>query len=55
MSAEVVVSLRECFSSIADPRHPRGICYPSAGLPTLALIGLIARQVNLQAITDHAE
>lgn len=48
-----VASLMECLATIPDPRKPRGVRHPFVGLLALALIGLIARQVDLTAIGDH--
>lgn len=47
-------SLMDCLATIPDPRRPRGVRHPFVGLLTLAIAGLTARQVNLQAIIDHS-
>lgn len=48
-----VASLMECLATIPDPRKPRGIRHPFVGMLVIALLGLIARQVDLAAIIDH--
>ena len=48
-----VVSLMECVAAIPDPRDPRGVRHPFAGMLAVALVGLMARQVDLSAIVDH--
>jgi hypothetical protein len=50
-----VLNLKECLSSIPDPRRRRGIRHPFVGMLMLALVGLLARQTNLQAIIDHGD
>lgn len=48
-----VVSLMECLGTIPDPRKPRGVRHPFAGMLVIALVGLMARQADLTAIIDH--
>jgi hypothetical protein len=48
-----VVSLIECLATIPDPRKPRGVRHPFVGMLVIALIGLMARQVDLVAIIDY--
>lgn len=47
------VSLLECVAEVPDPRKRRGVRHPFVGMLVIALIGLIARQVDMQAIVDH--
>lgn len=54
MSPEIE-SLQTCLKSVADPRKKRGVRFPFVPMLLLALIGLLARQTNLQAIIDHAK
>jgi hypothetical protein len=50
---QAVVSLIECLSAVPDPRRRRGVRHPFVGMLVVALLGLIARQTDLQAIIDH--
>lgn len=47
------VSLLECVAEVPDPRKRRGVRHPFVGMLVIALIGLISRQVDMQAIVDH--
>ena len=50
------VSLRDLLMKrITDPRKRRGVRYPFHAVLLLALIGLMARQIDLQAIIDYAD
>jgi predicted transposase YbfD/YdcC len=49
------MSLRDrIMKRISDPRKRRGVRYPFHALLLLALIGLMAREIDLQAIIDYA-
>jgi len=48
------LTLMRCLAAIPDPRQPRGVRHPFVGMLTLAIIGLMSRQVDLQAIRDHS-
>ncbi len=51
-----VISLQDRVAErIPDPRNARGIRYPFHALILLALIGLMAREVDMQAIIDYAK
>jgi len=43
MSNSTVVSLRDAFAQIPDPRDPRGVRHPFAGVVTLMLLGMLGR------------
>ena len=54
MSPEIE-SLQTCLKSVPDPRKKRGVRFPFVPMLLLTLVGLLARQINLQGIIDHAE
>jgi hypothetical protein len=49
-----IKSLQSCLEGITDPRKKRGVRFPLVPMLLVTLVGLLARQISLQAIVDHA-
>lgn len=47
-------SLLAAFARLTDPRHPRGVRHPFAGLLALTFLGLLCRQADFAAIARWA-
>jgi hypothetical protein len=47
-------SLLHAFSGLQDPRSPRGVRHPFAGVVTLALLGMLARIRELEVLARWA-
>src|SRR3569832_949654 len=47
-------SLLQAFSGMQDPRSPRGVRHPFAGVVTPALLGMLARNRELEDLTRWA-
>jgi hypothetical protein len=49
------VSLAEAFAGLTDPRKPRGVRHPFAGLLALAFLGLLCRRCDFASIARWAK
>ena len=55
MSATAADSLLGVFQQLTDPRDPRGVRHPFAGLLTIVFLGLLSRQPDFASIARWAK
>jgi DDE_Tnp_1-associated len=55
MSTPVAVSLLGVFQQLTDPRDPRGVRHPFAGLLAVVFLGLLSRQPDFASIARWAK